>query len=61
MGMTVKGDINHSNERNGGSVVKGAGGRKAIKVRAPIVTIGAVSPIARLKAKMIPVRIPAEE
>lgn len=37
------------------------GGKKAIKVNAPIVMIGAVSPIARAKPMIIPVKIPAAE
>ena len=61
IGITVKGDINHSNEIYGGWAVMGAGGKKAIKVRAPMVTMGAVSPIARLNASMTPVRMPAAE
>src|SRR6185436_12207560 len=52
IGITVNGDVSHSNERYGGSLVTGAGGRKAMKVSAPIVMIGAVSPIARAMPMM---------
>src|SRR5687767_10418821 len=61
IGITVNGDTSHSNETNGGSLVTGAGGRKAIKVSAPMVMIGAVSPMARAMPMMMPVRMPAEE
>src|ERR671915_202086 len=61
IGITVKGDISHSNDTNGGSLVTGGGGRKAMKVSAPMVMIGAVSPIARAMPMMMPVRMPAEE
>src|SRR5918995_1480324 len=61
IGITVNGDISHSNERNGGSVCTGAGGRKAMKVSAPMVMMGAVSPIARAMPMITPVRMPAEE
>src|SRR6185436_5048732 len=61
IGITENGDSSHSNERNGGSVVTGAGGRKAMKVSAPMVMIGAVSPMARAMPMITPVRIPAEE
>src|SRR3990170_7301979 len=61
IGITVKGENNHSNERNGGSDCTGEGGRKAMKVSAPMVMIGAVSPIARAMPMITPVRIPADE
>src|SRR5687767_3982065 len=61
IGITVNGDTSHSNERNGGALVTGDGGRKAMKVSAPIVMIGAVSPIARAMPMITPVRIPADE
>src|SRR5439155_8805741 len=61
IGMTVKGDNSHSKEMNGGSAFTGAGGRKAMKVSAPIVMIGAVSPMARAMPMITPVRMPAEE
>ena len=61
IGSTVNGDINHSNERNGNSLVIGAGGRKAMKVSAPMVMIGAVSPMARAMPMMTPVMMPAVE
>src|SRR5918996_179668 len=61
IGITVKGDISQSKERKGGSLVTGGGGRKAMKVSAPMVMIGAVSPMARAMPMMTPVRMPAEE
>jgi hypothetical protein len=41
--------------------MKGAGGRNAIKVNAPIVIKGALSPIALDIAKITPVAIPPVE
>src|SRR3989304_6687734 len=61
IGITVKGDITQSNEMNGASALTGAGGRKAMKVSAPIVITGAVSPMARAMPMMTPGRIPAAE
>src|SRR5688572_7537020 len=61
IGITVNGDISHSKERNGGSACSGEGGRKAMKVSAPMVMIGAVSPMARAMPMMMPVRMPADE
>ena len=61
IGITVKGAISHSNEMKGGSLVTGAGGRNAMNVSAPIVMIGAVSPIARDSPRMMPVRMPPVE
>src|SRR5262245_30066858 len=61
IGITVKGDISHSNDRKGGVAVTGEGGRKAMKVSAPMVMIGAVSPMARAMPMITPVRMPAEE
>src|SRR5512134_3039716 len=61
IGITVNGEVSHSKLRYGGSLVTGEGGRNAMKVSAPIVMMGAVSPIARAMPMMIPVRIPAEE
>src|ERR671918_2532401 len=61
IGITVKGDVSHSNDRNGGSAFTGAGGRKAMKVSAPMVMMGAVSPMARAMPMMTPVMIPASE
>jgi len=43
IGITVNGDTSHSKDRNGGCALTGAGGRKAMKVSAPMVMIGAVS------------------
>src|SRR3989304_6254873 len=37
IGITVKGEVSHSKLRNGGSGLTGAGGRKAMKVGAPMV------------------------
>src|SRR5687767_8435574 len=61
IGMTVNGDVSQSKDTNGGSALSGAGGRKAMKVSAPMVMIGAVSPMARAMPMMMPVRMPAEE
>src|SRR5687768_3758875 len=61
IGITVKGDVSHSKERNGGSARSGAGGRKAMKVSAPMVMIGAVSPMARAMPMITPVRMPGAE
>src|SRR3989441_222558 len=61
IGITVNGENSHSKDTNGGSAFSGAGGRKAMKVSAPMVMIGAVSPMARAMPMMMPVRIPAEE
>src|ERR1700704_4767038 len=61
IGITVKGENSHSKERNGGVAWIGDGGRKAIKVSAPMGMIGAVSPIARAMPMITPVRMPAEE
>src|SRR3970040_1473817 len=60
IGSTVNGAINHSNERNGNTLVTGDGGRKAMKVSAPMVMMGAVSPIARAMPMMLPARMPAD-
>ena len=57
----MKGAVNHSNDTNGNSLFIGEEGKNAIKVNAPIVIIGAVSPIARAKPIMIPVKIPGAE
>jgi hypothetical protein len=54
MGMTVKGALNQVNRWFGKSC-SGESGKKAIKVRAPMVIIGAVSPIARDRAMIMPV------
>ena len=59
--MTVNGDRIQSNNPAGGSPVKGTGGKKAIKVRAPMVMIGAVSPMALDKPIMTPVNMPGVE
>src|SRR5687768_375669 len=61
IGITVNGDVSQSKDTKGGSVLSGAGGRKAMKVSAPMVMIGAVSPMARAMPMMTPVRIPARE
>ena len=45
----------------GGWALIGDGGRNAIKVSAPIVISGAVSPIALDKAMIIPVMVPPTE
>src|SRR5688572_75748 len=61
MGMTVNGDMSHSKLTKGGSVLTGGDGRKAMKVSAPMVMIGAVSPMARAMPMMTPVSMPAVE
>src|SRR5881394_196332 len=61
IGITVNGEKSQSNDTNGASALSGAGGRKAMKVSAPIVMIGAVSPIARAMPMITPVRMPADE
>src|SRR5512145_2586034 len=61
IGITENGDVSHSKEMKGGSALSGAGGRKAMKVSAPMVMIGAVSPMARAMPMMTPVRMPGEE
>src|SRR3954465_11080816 len=61
IGITVKGENSHSNEMNGASAFTGAGGRKAMKVSAPMVMIGAVSPMARAMPMITPVRMPGDE
>src|SRR4051812_36039665 len=61
IGITVKGENSQSKETNGGSALTGDGGRKAMKVSAPMVMMGAVSPIARAMPMITPVRIPADE
>jgi hypothetical protein len=57
----VKGEKSQSTETKGAWETKGAGGRNAIKVNAPIVIKGALSPIARDIAKITPVAIPPVE
>ena len=61
IGSTVNGECSHSNETNGGSALTGDGGRNAMKVSAPMVISGAVSPMARDSAMMMPVAIPPTE
>src|SRR5687768_11620450 len=61
IGITVNGDQSQSSDRKGGSACSGAGGRKAMKVSAPMVMMGAVSPMARAMPMITPVSIPGEE
>ena len=61
MGRTENGDHSQSNDRKGGCDFTGGGGKKAMKVSAPIVISGAVSPIALDKAMMMPVIVPPIE
>jgi hypothetical protein len=61
MGITVKGSRSHLKERKGNSELTGDAGRKAIKVRAPTVMMGAVSPMALESPMIMPVRIPPKE
>ena len=46
---------------NGGSALSGGVGRKAMKVSAPMVISGAVSPMARARPMMMPVMMPGSE
>jgi hypothetical protein len=61
MGSALKGEKSQSTDTNGGVELMAAGGRKAIKVSAPIVIRGALSPMARDIAKITPVAIPPVE
>jgi hypothetical protein len=61
MGITVNGSKSHLNEKKGNSELMGEEGRKAIKVRAPTVMMGAVSPMALERPMIIPVRMPPIE
>src|SRR4029450_10895483 len=61
IGMTVNGENSHSKDTKGGSDLRGAGGRKAMKVSAPMVMMGAVSPMARAMPMITPVRMPGIE
>src|SRR5688572_16457779 len=58
IGITVNGAMIHSNDRNGNSGWTGEGGRNAMKVSAPMVMMGAVSPIARAIPMITPVMMP---
>ena len=58
MGITVNGDQSHSKETKGGSACTGGLGRNAMNVSAPMVMIGAVSPIARAMPMITPVMMP---
>jgi hypothetical protein len=59
--MAVNSLLSHSKFRNGNSPVTGDGGRKAMKESAPMVMIGAVSPMARESPRIRPVRMPPVE
>src|ERR671912_962557 len=61
IGSTAKGDHTHSADTKGGSACTGDGGRKAMKVSAPMVMSGAVSPMARESAMIMPVIVPPTE
>src|SRR4029078_5342853 len=61
IGMAVNPLLSDSKLRNGNSPVTGDGGRNAMKLSAPIVMIGAVSPMARDRPRIRPVRIPPVE
>src|SRR5688572_31556574 len=56
--MTVKGEVNQLKSTNGNWGWIGDGGRNAMKLSAPIVMMGAVSPMARDIPTIAPVRIP---
>src|ERR1041384_5639654 len=61
MGMAGNGSLIHRNDRNGNSLWIGDDGRNAMKLSAPMVMIGAVSPIARDRPRIMPVRMPPVE
>jgi hypothetical protein len=61
IGRALNGENSHSADKNGGAEVIAAGGKNAMKVSAPIVIRGALSPIARDIAKITPVAIPPVE
>ena len=58
IGSTVKPSNSQRKEMNGNSAVIGGSGKKAMNVRAPMVISGAVSPSARDRPMMMPVRTP---
>ena len=58
IGITVKPELSHSKLMNGGAALTGEGGRNAMNVSAPMVMMGAVSPMARESPMMQPVRMP---
>jgi hypothetical protein len=59
--MTVNGDDSHWKETNGNWPLTGESGRKAMNVSAPMVITGAVSPMARARPMITPVRMPPVE
>src|SRR3546814_12457740 len=61
IGITVNGDDSQSKLMNGGAPVTIGGGRKAINVNAPMVMIGAASPMARYGPMITPGMMPAAE
>ena len=61
IGIAVNSLLSHSKLTNGNSPEMGEFGRKAMKLSAPIVMMGAVSPIARDRPRMRPVRMPPVE
>src|ERR1044071_8459731 len=61
MGMAVNGSLSHFKEMNGNSLCSGEDGRKAMKLKAPMVMMGAVSPMARDSPRIMPVRMPPVE
>ncbi len=61
IGIAVNGSVSHPNETNGYALWIGDIGRKAMKLCAPIVMIGAVSPMARDRPRIMPVRMPPVE
>ena len=61
IGMTVNGSVSQVKETNGNWPFTGAVGRNAINASAPIVMIGAVSPMARDRPMIMPVSMPPVE
>ena len=58
MGMTVKGSVSQVKLTYGATSVSGGVGKKAMKASAPMVMSGAVSPMARDRPRIMPVRMP---
>src|SRR4051812_29746579 len=61
IGITVNGSLSQVKFTYGNSPVTGEVGKNAINASAPIVMIGAVSPMARDKPIINPVRMPPVE
>src|SRR4030095_8040601 len=61
MGMSLNGEKSHAKEIKGNSALSGESGKNAIKVKAPMVIRGALSPMALDSAMMTPVKTPPME